>query len=121
MREIGFESAFSFKYSPRPGTPAAERDDGVPEPVMAARLAELQALLDEQRYAYQRAAVGQVFDVLVEKAGRLPGQLAGKTPHLLAVQFDAPLHHIGSIVPVRIVRAGTNSLFGQLASEAVAA
>jgi tRNA-2-methylthio-N6-dimethylallyladenosine synthase len=121
VRDIGFESAFSFKYSPRPGTPAADRSDMVPEPVMAERLAELQGLLDGQRYAYQRAAVGQVFDVLVEKAGRRPGQVAGKTPHLLAVQFDAAPHHIGTIVPVRIVEAGTNSLFGQLATEAVAA
>jgi tRNA-2-methylthio-N6-dimethylallyladenosine synthase len=121
VRDIGFESAFSFKYSPRPGTPAADSSDMVPDSVMAERLAELQGLLDGQRYAYQRAAVGQVFDVLVEKAGRRPGQVAGKTPHLLAVQFDAAPHHIGTIVPVRIVEAGTNSLFGQLATEAVAA
>jgi tRNA-2-methylthio-N6-dimethylallyladenosine synthase len=121
VSDIGFESAFSFKYSPRPGTPAAERTDAVPEAVMAARLAELQALLDGQRYAFQRAAAGRTFDVLVEKPGRRPGQVAGKTPHLLAVQFDAAPHHIGTIVPVRIVEAGTNSLFGQLASEAAAA
>ena len=120
-REVGFESAFSFKYSPRPGTPAAERADGVPAAVMSARLAELQALLDARRYAYQRAAVGAVFDVLVEKRGRHPGQVAGKTPHLLAVQFDAPAHHIGAIVPVRVTRAGTNSLFGERLAEAAAA
>ncbi len=106
VREIGFQSAFSFKYSPRPGTPAADRADPVPETVMAARLAELQALLDSQRYAYQRAAEGRVFDVLVEKPGRHPGQVAGKTPHLLAVQFDAAPHHIGSVVSVRIQRGG---------------
>ncbi|MCJ2013810.1 tRNA (N6-isopentenyl adenosine(37)-C2)-methylthiotransferase MiaB [Methylobacterium sp. J-076] len=121
VRDIGFESAFSFKYSPRPGTPAAERADQVPEAVMAGRLAELQRLLDDRRYAYQREAVGQVFDVLVEKAGRRPGQVAGKTPHLLAVQFDAPQDHIGRIVPVRITEAGTNSLFGERLAEAAAA
>jgi tRNA-2-methylthio-N6-dimethylallyladenosine synthase len=88
---------------------------------MAARLAELQALLDSQRHAYQRAAEGRVFDVLVEKPGRHRGQVAGKTPHLLAVQFDAPAHHIGTIVPVRITEAGANSLFGELVSEAAAA
>ena len=121
VAEIGFESAYSFKYSPRPGTPAAERDDAVPEAVMSARLAELQALLDGQRYAYQRAAVGQVLDVLVEKSGRRPGQVAGKTPHLLAVQFDGPLSLIGGVVPVRIVEAGTNSLFGQALTRAQAA
>ncbi len=121
VRDVGFESAFSFKYSPRPGTPAADRGDQVPESVMAARLAELQALLDSQRHAYQRAAEGRVFDVLVEKPGRHPGQVAGKTPHLLAVQFDAGPHHIGSVVPVRITEAGANSLFGELVAEAAAA
>ena len=121
VRDIGFESAFSFKYSPRPGTPAADRADHVPEAVMSARLAELQRLLDTRRHAYQQAAVGQVFDVLVEKAGRYPGQVAGKTPHLLAVQFDAPQDHIGRIVPVRITEAGANSLFGERRPEAAAA
>ena len=121
VRDIGFESAFSFKYSPRPGTPAAERGDQVPESVMAERLAELQRLLDSRRHAYQQAAVGQVFEVLVEKAGRHLGQVAGKTPHLLAVQFDAAQDHIGRIVPVRITEAGANSLFGELLTEAVAA
>lgn len=121
VRDIGFESAFSFKYSPRPGTPAADREDHVPEAVMSERLAELQRLLDTRRHAYQQAAVGQVFDVLVEKAGRYPGQVAGKTPHLLAVQFDAPQDHIGRIVPVRITEAGANSLFGEHLPEAAAA
>ncbi|GJD34121.1 tRNA (N6-isopentenyl adenosine(37)-C2)-methylthiotransferase MiaB [Methylobacterium aerolatum] len=121
VRDIGFESAFSFKYSPRPGTPAAEWGDQVPEAVMAERLAELQRVLDARRHAYQKSAEGQVFDVLVEKAGRHPGQVAGKTPHLLAVQFDAPQDHIGRIVPVRITEAGANSLFGALLPEAAAA
>jgi tRNA-2-methylthio-N6-dimethylallyladenosine synthase len=121
VRDIGFESAFSFKYSPRPGTPAADRTDHVPEAVMSERLTELQRVLDARRHAYQREAVGQVFDVLVEKAGRYPGQVAGKTPHLLAVQFDAPQDHIGQIVPVRITEAGANSLFGERLPEAAAA
>jgi len=121
VRDIGFESAFSFKYSPRPGTPAADRTDHVPEAVMSERLTELQRVLDARRHAYQREAVGQVFDVLVEKAGRYPGQVAGKTPHLLAVQFDAPQDHIGRIVPVRITEAGANSLFGERLPEAAAA
>ena len=121
VEEVGFESAFSFKYSPRPGTPAAERADQVPEAVMSARLAELQALLDRQRHAYQRAAEGQVFEVLVEKAGRHPGQVAGKSPHMLAVHFTAPLATIGSVVPVRIREAGANSLYGELATRAEAA
>ncbi|WP_375456110.1 tRNA (N6-isopentenyl adenosine(37)-C2)-methylthiotransferase MiaB [uncultured Methylobacterium sp.] len=121
VADIGFEAAYSFKYSPRPGTPAAERTDAVPAAVMDARLQALQGLLDAQRHAYQRAAVGQVVAVLVEKAGRRPGQVAGKTPHLLAVQFDAPMSRIGQVVPVRIVEAGTNSLFGEAIGTAVAA
>jgi len=121
VEEIGFQSAFSFKYSPRPGTPAAEREDAVPESVKSERLAALQGLLDRQRHAYQNAAEGQITDVLVEKTGRHPGQVAGKTPHMLAVQFDAPASTIGSIVPVRIVEAGTNSLFGEVAPQIAAA
>ena len=107
--------------SMNPGTPAAERTDAVPEDVMTARLHALQALLDAQRHAFQRAAVGQVVEVLVEKAGRRPGQVAGKTPHLLAVQFDAPTSCIGRIVPVRVVEAGTNRLFGEAIEAAAAA
>ncbi len=113
VAEIGFASAFSFKYSPRPGTPAADWADAVPEDVKSRRLAALQGLLDEQRHAFNAAAVGTVVEVLVEKAGRHPGQVAGKTPHLLPVQFDAPTSTIGTLVPVRIVRAGSNSLFGE--------
>ncbi len=120
VEDIGFSSAFSFKYSPRPGTPAAEREDAVPESVKTERLAALQTLLDAQRHAYNAATVGQVVEVLVEKVGRHPGQVAGKTPHLQAVQLDAPASTIGSVLPVRIVRSGSNSLFGEL-DEAVAA
>ncbi|MGU3540278.1 tRNA (N6-isopentenyl adenosine(37)-C2)-methylthiotransferase MiaB [Methylobacterium sp. A54F] len=121
VADIGFESAFSFKYSPRPGTPAAERDDAVPEAVKSERLAALQGLLDRQRHAYQAAAVGRSTEILVEKAGRHAGQVAGKTPHLLAVQVDAPASAIGTILPVRIVAAGSNSLFGEVLPRAEAA
>jgi tRNA-2-methylthio-N6-dimethylallyladenosine synthase len=115
VSEIGFASAYSFKYSPRPGTPAAERTDAVPESVKSERLAALQALLDAQRHAYNAATAGTTVEVLVEKAGRHPGQVTGKTPHLLAVQFDAPSSTIGTRQPVRIVRVGSNSLFGESA------
>jgi tRNA-2-methylthio-N6-dimethylallyladenosine synthase len=121
VAEIGFASAYSFKYSPRPGTPAAEREDAVPEAVKSERLAALQALLDDQRHAFNASAVGHVVEVLVEKAGRHPGQVAGKTPHLLPVQFDAPAATIGTVVPVRVVRAGSNSLFGEAATDEAAA
>ncbi|WP_027172588.1 tRNA (N6-isopentenyl adenosine(37)-C2)-methylthiotransferase MiaB [Methylobacterium sp. 10] len=121
VAEIGFASAYSFKYSPRPGTPAAERDDAVPEAVKSERLAALQSLLDAQRHAFNASAVGHVVEVLVEKAGRHPGQVAGKTPHLLPVQFDAPTAAIGTVVPVRVVRAGSNSLFGEAVTDGAAA
>ncbi|WP_375407676.1 tRNA (N6-isopentenyl adenosine(37)-C2)-methylthiotransferase MiaB [uncultured Methylobacterium sp.] len=121
VAEIGFASAYTFKYSPRPGTPAAEREDAVAEAAKSERLAALQALLDAQRHAYNAGFVGSVVDVLVEKAGREPGQVVGKTPHLLTVQIDAPATVIGTLVPVRIVRAGTNTLFGEIAHDAAVA
>ncbi|QFU14925.1 tRNA (N6-isopentenyl adenosine(37)-C2)-methylthiotransferase MiaB [Microvirga thermotolerans] len=113
VAEVGFASSFSFKYSPRPGTPAAELEAQIPEPVKAERLARLQNLLETQRQAFNRGTVGQTLDVLVEKPGRHPGQLAGKSPYLQAVHFESDAHRIGDIVTVRIARAGSNSLFGE--------
>jgi tRNA-2-methylthio-N6-dimethylallyladenosine synthase len=113
VADIGFTSSFSFKYSPRPGTPAAEMDAQVPEAVKAERLARLQNLLETQRQAFNRGTVGQTLDVLLEKPGRHPGQIAGKSPYLQPVQFESDAHRIGEIVTVRIVRAGSNSLFGE--------
>jgi tRNA-2-methylthio-N6-dimethylallyladenosine synthase len=114
VEEVGYASAFSFKYSPRPGTPAASRADQVPEPVKAERLSRLQALLHEQQTAFNAAMVGRRTDVLLEKPGRYPGQLTGKSPWLQAVQVDAPASFLGTIVPVTIERTGSNSLFGAL-------
>ncbi|MEH3144483.1 MAG: tRNA (N6-isopentenyl adenosine(37)-C2)-methylthiotransferase MiaB [Methylobacterium frigidaeris] len=121
VSDIGFSSAFSFKYSPRPGTPAAESADAVPESVKSARLAELQELLERQRQGFNHDTVGRTVDVLLEKPGRHPGQVAGKSPYLQAVQIEAPVEAVGTVVPVRIVRAGSNSLFGELAGAASAA
>jgi tRNA-2-methylthio-N6-dimethylallyladenosine synthase len=112
VADVGFASAFSFKYSPRPGTPAAESDDQVPEAVKAERLARLQDLLERQRQAFNRGTVGRTVDVLLEKPGRHQGQLAGKSPYLQAVQFEGE-GRIGDVVPVRIVGLGSNSLFGE--------
>ena len=114
VADIGFASAFSFKYSPRPGTPAADDPDQVTEEAKSARLAELQALLTEQQKAFNAATVGRTVDVLFEKKGRHPGQIAGKSPYLQAVQVDGPDHLIGTIAPVRLTGVATFSLFGEL-------
>jgi tRNA-2-methylthio-N6-dimethylallyladenosine synthase len=114
VAEIGFAGAFSFKYSPRPGTPAAEIGSQVPEAVKAERLARLQDLLESQRQAFNHGTVGRTLDVLLEKPGRHPGQVAGKSPYLQAVQIEGEAQRIGEVVPVRITRAGSNSLFGEL-------
>ena len=114
VADIGFASAFSFKYSPRPGTPAAEMDGQVPEETKNERLYRLQALLTEQQKAFNAGTVGRTVDVLFEKAGRHPGQIAGKSPYLQAVQVDGPTSLIGSIVPVEITGVATFSLYGKL-------
>jgi tRNA-2-methylthio-N6-dimethylallyladenosine synthase len=113
VADVNFASAYFFKYSSRPGTPAAELDDQVPEPVKAERFARLQDLLDAQRHAFNRGTVSRTLDVLLEKPGREPGQIVGKTPYLQTVQIDGDAHRIGEVIPVRIVRAGTNTLFGE--------
>jgi tRNA-2-methylthio-N6-dimethylallyladenosine synthase len=109
VRTVGFGAAFSFKYSARPGTPAAGRAE-VPAEVADDRLQRLQALITAQQRAAQAATVGQVTTVLYEKPGRLPGQMGGKSPHLMAVHVDDAAGQPGDIVPVRIVAAGPNSL-----------
>jgi tRNA-2-methylthio-N6-dimethylallyladenosine synthase len=115
VAEVRFASAFSFKYSPRPGTPAAEMHAQVPEALKAERLARLQELLEMQRQDFNRGTVGRRFDVLLEKPGRHPGQLAGKSPYLQPVQIEGGGHRVGDVVSVQIERAGSNSLFGALA------
>ena len=112
---IGFAQAFSFKYSPRPGTPAASAEDQVPEPVKTERLTVLQASLQQQQRAFNADCVGHVLPVLFEKPGRHPGQLVGRSPYLQAVHADAPADRIGQIVPVMIRAAQPNSLAGEIA------
>ena len=114
IEDVGFSGAFFFKYSPRPGTPAAEMDGQVPEPVMTERLYELQRLIDQQTAAFNKACVGQTLDVLFEKPGRNPGQLTGKSPYLQPVQVNASEALIGTIAPVRIEDTTGYSLFGTL-------
>jgi len=111
-RDIGFASAFSFKYSARPGTPAAAMHGQVAEEVKAERLARLQALLSEQQRAFNAAQVGRVLPVLVTGDGRKAGQRHGRSPYLQAVHFDDTRAQPGDIVPVRILSASQNSLAG---------
>ena len=121
-REIGYAQAYSFKYSPRPGTPAALMPQQVAEAVKAERLAALQALLAEQQRQFNAAAVGREMPVLFEKRGRHQGQLVGRSPYLQAVHAAAPERLIGALLPVRLVRAKANSLAGEvLLSEEVPA
>jgi tRNA-2-methylthio-N6-dimethylallyladenosine synthase len=114
VRAVGFAAAYSFKYSERPGTPAANLKSQVPEDVKTARLHELQALILVQQTAYNEASVGRVVDVLFEKAGRHPGQITGKTPHMQAVHVMGPSSLIGEIAAVEIVGTTSNSLAGKL-------
>lgn len=101
--------AYSFKYSTRPGTPAAERPL-VPDDVADDRLQRLQALITEHQKDIQQSMVGRNLSVLVEKSGRNPGQMLGKSEYLHAVHIDNAQAQIGDIVPVKIVKSMTNSL-----------
>ena len=115
VEEVRFAASYSFKYSPRPGTPAADASQQVPMQVMNERLQALQERLEHHRQAFQRSMIGRVVDILFERAGRHPGQMAGKSPYLHAVQVDAPQGlAIGDIRAVEITGASTNSLFGRL-------
>jgi tRNA-2-methylthio-N6-dimethylallyladenosine synthase len=114
VREVTYAQAFSFKYSPRPGTPAATNEEQVPEDVKSERLARLQALLNEQQAEFNRACVGRTLDVLLEKPGRNPGQLIGRSPYLQSVFLDAGDRQIGETVRVEIAETGPNSLTGHM-------
>ncbi|WP_419907414.1 tRNA (N6-isopentenyl adenosine(37)-C2)-methylthiotransferase MiaB [Hoeflea sp.] len=112
--KVRYAQAFSFKYSPRPGTPGAERGDQVPEDVKSQRLDRLQALLRKHQSEFAESCVGLEIDLLLEKPGRLPGQLIGRSPWLQPVIVDANSSQIGEIIRVRITRAGANALFAEI-------
>jgi tRNA-2-methylthio-N6-dimethylallyladenosine synthase len=114
--EAAYMGAFTFKYSPRPGTPAAGAADQVPEDVKNARLYELQARIDARAAAFMQEQVDATIDVLFERRGREAGQIVGRSPWLMPVHVDAPAEMIGTIQRVVVARAGTNSLFGALAN-----
>lgn len=113
VRAVDYAQAFSFKYSTRPGTPGADLNDQVGEHVKAERLERLQALLFSQQYAFNRSRVGMRFDVLIEKPGRQAGQIIGRSPWLQSVNVDGDVSEIGTLIPVKIVEAGNNSLFAE--------
>ena len=111
VEATGYAQAYSFKYSPRPGTPAATMDAHVPAAVAGERLQRLQALLNQQQLAFNQASVGQRTNVLLERAGKHPGQLVGKSPWLQSVHLETQAA-IGDLVDVEILSAGPNSLAG---------
>jgi len=113
VEAVGYAQCFSFKYSPRPGTPAATMDGQVPIDVMDERLQRLQATLNVSQLAFNQASVGTRCTVLVERKGKLPGQWLGKSPWLQSVHFFAEAA-IGDLVEVELLEAGGNSLAGQL-------
>jgi tRNA-2-methylthio-N6-dimethylallyladenosine synthase len=110
VHEARYASAFSFKYSPRPGTPAAEIAEQVPDEIKSDRLARLQALLAAQQQAFNQACLSREMPILLEKPGRHRGQLVGRSPYLQSVYIDAWTHAIGDMVNVTIDAVGSNSL-----------
>ncbi len=112
VRAVGFSQAFSFKYSPRPGTPAAGAPDQVPEAEKDQRLYQLQALLREQQARFNAGCVGLTLPVLFTGRGRHPGQVVGRSPFLQPVHLTGPATLIGTETKVQIAAAHTNSLAG---------
>jgi tRNA-2-methylthio-N6-dimethylallyladenosine synthase len=117
VAEVGFSGAFSFKYSPRPGTPGAEMAGQIDEAIKSERLQVLQRAIDAAQAEFNRNCLGRRLDVLFERPGRHPGQLVGRSPYLQPVQVSAPQSLIGDIAAVTITAIGSNSLFGALTDE----
>ncbi len=115
VREVNYSSAYSFIYSPRPGTPGAKMDNQVPKEVQSERLQRLQALLREQQLVFNEAQIGKTLPVLLERKGRHAGQLGGRSPYLQSVHVKAPEDLLGKIMPVKIGSASANALSGELA------
>lgn len=118
INDVSYAGAYSFKYSARPGTPAAEMEYQLPENVSAERLAGLQQLLGEQEAAFHRTKLRAEFPVLFEKPGRKPGQVAGRSPWMQAVVVEAPEALIGRIADCRVVEVGAHSLHGEILTAA---
>jgi tRNA-2-methylthio-N6-dimethylallyladenosine synthase len=118
VHSVGFASSYAFKYSPRPGTPAAEAPGQIDAATKARRLATLQALLEAQRQAFNQATVGRRLDVLFEKPGRRQGQVIGRSPYMQAVFADGPQSLIGVMAEVEIVAVEPHSLRARIVSPA---
>jgi tRNA-2-methylthio-N6-dimethylallyladenosine synthase len=114
VREVRFAQAFTFKYSPRPGTPAADWPDQVDPAVKAERLARLQALIDAHKAEFNVSCVGRELDILLERPGRHPGQLLGRSPYLQAVHVEDCRASVGETVRARIAAIGSNSLSARI-------
>jgi tRNA-2-methylthio-N6-dimethylallyladenosine synthase len=112
VEEIGFAQAYSFKYSVRPGTPAALMENQVPEDVKDERLQRIQDVLNRQQTDFNRAMIGRVLPVLLEKPGKHPGQIVGRSPYLQAIHTQAEASEIGRVVDLRIDGIGHFSLSG---------
>ena len=114
VEQIGYASAYSFKYSPRPGTPAADMQGMIDAATMDKRLAQLQQLIDRKQSAFNSACVGQTFDVLFEQPGTREGQIVGRSPYLQPVHVMAPADIIGTVHSVTTTALERYSLFGTL-------
>jgi len=114
VQTVGYAQAYSFKYSPRPGTPAANMDASIEEEVKSERLQRLQELLVSQQLAFNESSIGRTIPVLFEKPGRNNGQLVGRSPYLQLVHADGPDTEIGKILPVKVATATRNSLTGSI-------
>lgn len=116
VAETGFAMAFSFKYSPRPGTPAAKLGEQIPDEVASERLTRLQGLLNAQASAFNAGLIGRTVPVLFERPGRRSGQVMGRSPYLQVVNADGADALIGQIVPVEITESSPHQLVGVLAA-----
>ena len=119
-REVGYAQCYTFKYSPRPGTPATDMSEQIPEAVKTERLYRLQELIETQQRAFNLSCVGRELDVLFEKPGRNEGQIVGRSPYLQPVPVIAPISMIGSVARVRVNELRTYSLIGELVANAPA-
>ncbi len=120
VREVRYAQAYSFKYSTRPGTPAASMNDQIAPEIMDERLQRLQALLGEQQLAFNQSTIGKSADILLERPGKFDGQLIGKSPWLQSTHIEVPGLKIGDMVRVNINSAGYSSITGEVQMRAAA-